>query len=120
MGVVSDLNRGKCFQMDGGEALLEPTDQVYVILKWKIRMQAAHNVKLGYRFRPALSGLSECLVKCHRICARLFRFTPEGAKFAAGDAHVRGVDVTINVKVCAGSVQFHSHMMGKVTQREQI
>src|SRR5689334_440144 len=101
MGVIADLNRGKGLQMDGGEALLEATDQVYVILKGKIRMQATHNVKLGHRFRPALSGCSERFIKRHRVCARIIRFTPKGAKFAAGNTDVRGVDVAVDVKVGA-------------------
>src|ERR1039458_2119986 len=82
-----------------GKALLESGAEIEEILKRKVGMQSANDVEL--RDGLAVSGGSsfESLIERHGVGAGRIFLAAKGAEAASGDAHVGGIDVSIDVEI---------------------
>src|SRR6266853_1806398 len=86
-------------QMYLWKALLQSRAEVEKILKGQIRMQSPDNVKLSDRFGvPRSRGLKSVLER-HGVGAGRIFLAAECAESASGNAHVRRVDVPVDVEI---------------------
>src|ERR1700680_837919 len=92
--------------MDLREALLEAGNQVEEILKRQIGMEAADDVELGHRFAIAGGSGLEGFLECHGVGTWSIFLSAESTKPAGGHAHIRGINVAVDVEV--GLVAMHA------------
>src|SRR5215469_17012067 len=85
--------------MDLGKMLFQAGAKIQEVLEWKIRVQSANNVKFSNRLAIAGSGGLECFLKRHCICAGRIFLASEGAQTTRSHAHVRGIDVAIDIEI---------------------
>src|SRR5271157_293605 len=83
-------------------------------------MQAADDVEFCYRLGPALARDSKGFLEGHRVSGGRVGLAAEGAEPATGHTHIRGVDVPVDVEVGPLPVPLLAHMVGKVTEGEQV
>src|SRR3984893_10911352 len=103
-----------------GEALLQPANQIEVILESKIRVQPAYNVEFRCAFRHALPGAREDFLEREGISARRIRRASKRAQLAMRHADIRGIDVPVDVEVADVSVAFLAHVVGQPANRQQV
>src|SRR5271157_3882774 len=83
-------------------------------------MQAADDVEFCYRLGPALARDAKGFLEGHRVSGGRVGLASEGAEPATGHAHIGGVEVPIDVEIGPLPVQFLAHVVGKVTEGEQV
>ena len=66
---ICDLDHGKGLQMHLRKALLQSGTQIEEILKWKIRVQAADNMKFSDCLAVSRSSGRESLIQRHGVSA---------------------------------------------------
>ena len=103
-----------------GKRCFEPAHQVEEILERQVRVQSAHDVKLGHRLRIARGRRLPRLFERHGVAGRVALLAPEGAQLAGRHAHVGGVDVAIHVEVSHVAVHPLAHMVGQPAHRQHV
>ena len=83
-------------------------------------MQAPDDVEFRYRFGPALASDPKGLLKGHSVSGGRVGLAAEGAEPATGHAHIRRVEVPVDVEIGPLPVQFLAHVVGKITEGEQV
>ena len=83
-------------------------------------MQAADDVEFCYCLRPALASDAKGFLEGHGVSGGRVGLAAEGAEPATGHAHIGWVEVPIDVEIGPLPVQFLAHVVGKVTEGEQI
>src|SRR5262249_16060361 len=96
------------------------THDIDVIAKWKLMVQTAHDVQFGGAAIARLSGALDDLVTVHDIGACFTQISPECAEVAGVYAHVRGVDVRVDVVVCEIARVTLAHQVRHRTECEQV
>ena len=79
-------------------------------------MEAADNMEFCYRLGPALASDPKGFLEGHRVSGGRVGLAAEGAEPATGHAHIRWVEVPIDVEIGPLPVQFLAHVVGKVTK----
>ena len=105
LGEKGDLDHGEGLDMNLRIPYFESAHQVHEVLEGQVRMQAADDVELRHRFGQALAGCLPGLFERHGVGVRFALLAAEGAKPAAGDTDVGGIDVPVDVEV--GKVAVH-------------
>ena len=103
-----------------GVVVLDPADDVHVIVERQLVVQAADDVQLG---RPALVRLPRPLhdlIVVHHIGASFAQVGPERAEVARVDADIRRVDVRVDVVVAEIAVVPLADQVGHRAEREQV
>ena len=110
----------KRLQVHLRKALLEPGNQVDVILERQIGMQSADDVELGDRLGVAGSrGLPDFLQR-HGVRAGCVFLAPEGAQAASRHADVGVVDMAVYVEIGSVAVQPLAHVVGQPPDSEDV
>src|SRR3984957_9143784 len=120
LGQISHLYHGEGLQMDLRKTPLQAGNQIEKILKRKIGMQAAHNVKLCDRFAVTRCRGFERFIKRHGVCARRVFLFPEGTEPAGSYADIGGIQMAIDVEVGLVTVQALTHGVCHPADSENI
>ena len=83
-------------------------------------MEAAHDVQLG---RAPLAGLPrplDHLVAVHHIGLGLVQIGPEGTEVASVNAHIRRIDVRVDIVVAEIAVVPLAHQVGHRAEGEEV
>ena len=120
LGQIRDFHHRKSLEMHLRKSLFQAGDQIKKILKRQIGMQPADDVKLGDRFAVARCGGFEYFFECHGVGTRSIRFSTESAEAAGGHAHVRGIDVSVDVEVGLIAMHAFAHVIGKPTHGKNV
>src|ERR1700727_3367078 len=83
-------------------------------------MQAADYVELGDRFTISGRRGLESFVERHRVWARRIFPAPEGTESTGSHAHVRGINVAIDVEICLIAMHTLAHVVGHPANGENI
>ena len=106
--------------MEGRIVVVEEADDVQIPVVVLLMVEPADDVHLGApsvdRFLPA----GEDLLRLHHVAAGVAEIGPEGAKRAAVDADVRGIEVGIDVVVAGVAVLPLADEVGKLTELVEI
>ena len=81
------------------KALFQAGDEIQEILEWQIRVKAADDMKFGHGFAIAGSSRLKRLFERHGVSAGGVLFSTESAQAARRNAHIRGIDVAIDVEI---------------------
>ena len=111
---------GVRLDVDLGILVLDPADEVDVIVERQLVVQAADDVQLG---RPPVVGRLgplEDLGAVHDVGALVVEVGPEGAEVALVDADVGRVDVRVDVVVAEVAVVPLADQVGHRADREQV
>ena len=117
---VPDLHHRERLQMNLWIPFLQATQHLAEPVQVQFRMQPAHNVELGDLFTPALTGRLPNLLQRHRVGIRVPLLFPKSAETATGDAHIRRVDMAVDVEVRHVAMHPLTHGVGHVTQGQHI
>src|ERR1700684_2789262 len=93
------------------KALLQPTNEIKVILERKVGMQAADNVKFGGALGHALGGARPDSIERVGVCTRRIRRTAKRAKLTVRHAYIGGIDVPVHIEVADVSVALLANMV---------
>jgi hypothetical protein len=92
------LHRGKSLNVNMGKLLFQPPDCLHIVAERKVGMEAIYNVKLRDSQRERVSGFLNCFLNTHGIGIWIIPVSAEGTEFAAGDADVSHVEVSIDIE----------------------
>src|SRR6267378_2118713 len=117
---IRHFNHGESFEMYLWKALLQSQTEVEKILKGQIRMQSPDNVKLSDSF-----GVSRCcrlksVFERHGVGAGRIFLAAECAKSASGNAHVRRVDVAVDVEISLVAVHAFANVVGHPAHGQDV
>ena len=85
--------------MERGVGVVEDPDDVQIPVVVFLMVETAHDVHLGGARLHCLAAPGQNLLVAHHVAALVAQVGPEGAERAAVDAHVRGVQVRVDVVV---------------------
>ena len=117
---IADLDHGQGLEVDLWEALLEPAKHLGKPIQAKFWMQAAHDVELRNLLAVADSGGVPDLLQRHGVGGRVALLLAERAQLAGCHAHVRRVDVAVDVEIGPVPVQPLANLVGQVAYRQQV
>src|SRR5208282_4673707 len=83
-------------------------------------MQAADDVKFRRAFRNSLGRSRPNFVESKRVSPRRIRRAPERAQTAMRDAHVRRIDVPVDVEVADVAVPLLANVVREPPKRKQV
>ena len=102
------------------KALLKPGDQIEKILERQIGMQSANDVEFRNRFAVTGSRRLESFFQGHGVGAGRIFLPAEGAQPASRHAHIRGIQMTVDVEVSRVAVHSLAHMIGQPSDRQNV
>ena len=83
-------------------------------------MQATHDMEFCYCLCPALAGDPKGFLEGHRVSGGRVGLAAEGAEPATGHAHIRRVEVPVDVEIGPLPVPFLAHVAGLVKRNALI
>ena len=117
---VADLDHGESLEMDPREALLESAKHLGKPIEAQFWMQSAHNVEFGDFLVIADSRRVPDLVQRHGVRSRVALLLAERAQLAGCHAHIRRIDVAVDVEIRPVSVQPLANVVGEVADGQQV
>src|SRR5580658_5484420 len=101
-----------------GKTLFQAGAQIKKILKRQVWMQSADDMKFGDCLTVSRRCSLESFVERHGVCAGCVFLAAESAKPARGDAHIRGIDVPVDVEVSLIAMHALPYMVGHPTHSQ--
>ena len=114
------FDHGERFEMNPGAALFQPAHHLQIVIEGQIRMQPANDVEFRRAFAHALFCALVNLFQCVNVCAGSVRIATKRTQPAMRQAHVRRIDVAIDVEIGDIAVPLFTHVIRKPADREQI
>lgn len=102
------------------EALLQAGAEIKEILKRQIGMQPSDDMKLRDRFTVSSACRFKRLLERHGVGSGRIFLAAEGTEATGRDAHVRGIDVAIDIEVGLVAMQPLADMIGHPSHGEHI
>ena len=87
------------FEMQLGVRVVEQADDAQVVVVFALVVQAADDVHFGAAVLDGFAAAGQDLLFGHQVTLGVTQIGAEGAEHAAIDAHVRGVEVRVDVVV---------------------
>src|SRR5215470_17574759 len=117
---VMHFDHRKSFEMYVRMALFQAANQFQEIFEWKIRMQAAHDMKFRRALTDAFVGALIDFLECVSVRAGRVRIATEGTELAVCNADIRRVNVAVDVVIRDIAVFFFADVVGEPPYSEQI
>ena len=102
------------------EALLKPAQHLAKPIERQFGMQSADNMELGDRFAPAFPRAMPHFFERHGIGLGIAHALSERAQPATRHAHVRRIDVAVDVEIGGVAVHALAHQVGHIAERQNI
>ncbi len=108
-----DLDPGPGLEMQSRISFVQNANHMQVPVVFHFVMQAAHDVHLGGADLGGLLAPGKDLLVAHQVAARIFEIGAKGAEHAAIHAHVRGIQMRVDVVVGDAAVLALAHQVGQ-------
>src|SRR6185312_12089298 len=102
------------------KALFQARHQIEEVLKRKVGMQAANNVKLGDRLAVSGGRGFKSFFEGHGIGARRVLFSAEGAQAAGRHAYIRGINVAVYIEISPVAMEAFTNVVRHPTHGQNI
>jgi len=115
-----DLDRRPGLQVERGICVVEQADDAQIPVVVFLVVKPAHDVHLGGARLHGLAAAGQDLLVAHHVAPLVAQVGPEGAERAAIDAHVRGIQVRVDIVVADVAVLPLADEVGKFAEFVEV